>query len=208
MVKDRDRDKEKRAAAYLKVLAYAFHHETEEEILERWMNNNLFGSILLGKDRKEAENADIQMGMFREKYLAGQCRKADLDQDYLKLFIGMGTPLVPPWGSYYMNERKLLFQDEAAAVKTYMENAGWTRESFFGIPADFIAYELEFVSWLLERGASETAVDFLKLYVIPWIDLWNQRIQLYAEHDFYPALGNLTVGACRALCSSEDIRDV
>lgn len=190
-------------ANYFQVLAYSVKQEMEQTVLERWMNQDLFREIPYGEAVLETCNGKAQMASFRTAYLAGQVAKDALDGDYLKLFIGAGHPLAPPWGCYYLNEKHLLFQDETAAVREWMEQNGFVGGRN-GIPEDFLAYELEFLAEILEQEAkggvsAGPGLKFLKQWVIPWVPKWNQLVQIYGETGFYSALANLITGACRSL---------
>ncbi|MCJ7836643.1 molecular chaperone TorD family protein [Cuneatibacter sp. NSJ-177] len=191
---------QKLTASYLRVLAHGVKQEISPAVLGRWMETDLFREIPYGEDVLETCNGREQMASFRAAYRSGQVTGEDLDGDYLKLFIGAGHPLAPPWGSYYLNEKHLLFQDETAAVREIMQRYGFAGEKK-GVPEDFLSYELEFLAERLESGekAAEAGRDFLQQWVLSWVPGWNQLVQIYGDTDFYPALANLITGACRCL---------
>ena len=40
-----------------------------------------------------------------------------LEQDYLRLFVGLGTPMAPPWESTWADDARLLFQRQTLDVR-------------------------------------------------------------------------------------------
>ena len=72
-----------------------------------------------------------------------------VEQDYLRLFVGLGMPLAPPWESTWANDARLLFQRETLDVRYWYRSAGLELARLHHDPDDHIGLELEFVGLLL-----------------------------------------------------------
>jgi TorA maturation chaperone TorD len=113
---------------------------------------------------------------------------AAIEQDYLRLFVGLGTPLAPPWESAWASDARLLFQRQTLDVRYWYRSAGLQVAALHRQPDDHIGLELEFVGRLRERHESETAAAFACEHPLTWADRWAAAVNEHARHPFYPAL--------------------
>lgn len=111
-----------------------------------------------------------------------------VEQDYLRLFVGLGMPLAPPWESAWASDARLLFQRETLDVRYWYRSAGLEVANLHAEPDDHIGYELEFIGALLERGEAETAAAFAHEHPCAWAARWNDAVQENAAHPFYRQL--------------------
>ena len=86
-----------------------------------------------------------------------------VEQDYLRLFVGLGMPLAPPWESAWASDARLIFQRETLDVRYWYRSAGLEVANLHAEPDDHIGLELEFIGALLDRGDAETAAELRKL---------------------------------------------
>lgn len=110
------------------------------------------------------------------------------EQDFLKLFVGVGTPLAPPWESTWASDARLLFQRETLDVRYWYRDAGLQITRLHHEPDDHIGLELEFVGLLLERGDADTAAAFAAAHPKAWVARWCAAVQAHAETPFYRQL--------------------
>lgn len=129
-----------------------------------------------------------------------------LENDYTRLFIGVGETLAPPYESVYLSEEHILFERETLEVRKWYANYGLRVPQLHVVPDDHIGYELSFLARLCERAASmlesgnsEAASDvisdsrsFVETHPYLWVRLFVSRILEHAQTDFYPAIGLLT----------------
>lgn len=133
-------------------------------------------------------------------------RIALLEDDYTRLFIGIGRTLAPPYESVYSSEEHILFERETLAVREWYEKYGLRVPQLNVLPDDHIGYELFFVARLCERAASllrdgdteaATAVindsrRFVESHPHRWVGLFVNDILERSQTDFYPAIALLT----------------
>ena len=120
-----------------------------------------------------------------------ECGPVDVqavEQDYLRLFVGLGTPLAPPWESAWANDARLLFQRETLDVRYWYRSAGLQLVRLHHDPDDHIGLELEFVGLLLERGDAQTAAAFTREHPLAWVDRWVDAVKANPCCGFYAAV--------------------
>jgi TorA maturation chaperone TorD len=132
-----------------------------------------------------AEVVDAFLGLYPE---FGPVDIDELQQDYLRLFVGLGTPLAPPWESAWASDARLVFQRETLDVRYWYRSAGLQVAALHRQPDDHIGLELEFVGRLRERHEPETAAAFAREHPLTWADRWAAAVNEHARHPFYPAL--------------------
>ena len=111
-----------------------------------------------------------------------------VEQDYLRLFVGLGMPLAPPWESAWANDARLLFQRETLDVRYWYRSAGLQLARLHRDPDDHIGLELEFIGLLLERGDAQTAAAFTREHPLAWVDRWVDAVKANARCGFYAAV--------------------
>jgi len=110
------------------------------------------------------------------------------EQDYLRLFVGLGMPLAPPWESAWASDARLIFQRETLDVRYWYRSAGLQAAALHHEPDDHIGLELEFVGTLLSRGDRETAVAFAREHPRAWAARWAEAVQANGQTAFYAQL--------------------
>lgn len=122
-----------------------------------------------------------------------------LQQDYLRLFVGLGTPLAPPWESAWASDARLLFQRETLDVRYWYRSVGLEVANLHAEPDDHIGFELEFIGRLLDRGDAAAAKRFAGEHPRAWASRWCDAVQEHAETDFYRGLAHETVALLASL---------
>lgn len=123
--------------------------------------------------------------------------------DYTRLFIGPNKILAPPWESVYLNEERLIFQEETLEVRrTYLKYC-LTPQNFGSEADDHMGYELDFMYQLcqlsLKNDESIGSVlsdqkDFLENHILKWVPLLCKDIYIHAETDFYKGMSMVLEG--------------
>ena len=114
-------------------------------------------------------------------------------QDNVRLFVGLGTPLAPPWESTWASDARLLFQRETLDVRYWYRSAGLQPAQLHREPDDHIGLELEFIGLLLERGMDGAAVSFACEHPRAWAGRWADAVREHARDAFYPQLADEAV---------------
>ena len=152
------------------------------------------------------------LAAIREFLAAGSPRSTALeecDREYTRLFTGPGTELVPPYASFYTSRGRLMTEDTLRVQRVYAE---WSLSpsAMGNYPADHIAFEMGFLSFLgerildaydagteAERGGEEALAasrSFLAQHVTVWVPRMVQRLLQATSHPLFRGLGLLTVG--------------
>ncbi|MCB8818239.1 TorD/DmsD family molecular chaperone [Desulfosporosinus shakirovi] len=131
-----------------------------------------------------------------------------LHWDYTRLFIGPNKLAAPPWESAYLNEDRLLFQEETLQVRrAYLKynflpkDYGHEADDHLGLELDFM-YQLGLLS--LDALNSENCEDvtaihrdqreFLKGHLLKWINQFSQTVIQSANTDFYKGMAKILSG--------------
>ncbi len=109
---------------------------------------------------------------------ADDCEKMKFD--FNKLFIGPAKLLAPPYASCYLNPDKVLMQQVTLRVREMYSKAGLEVASKNVEPDDFLAYELDFLIYLLEKEDDkymEIFDEFLNKHLLTWYDKHIEEIR-------------------------------
>jgi TorA maturation chaperone TorD len=109
----------------------------------------------------------------------------DLQVEHTRLFItAAGGVYAPPYGSVYLSESGLLFNDATEEVAEYYRQKGFelARE---GEAADHIVNELEFLALLTAQDMLDDEKEFLDKYFLPWFGQFRDKVIESAELPFY-----------------------
>ena len=137
----------------------------------------------------QVQPSDEALAAFRALFADEEAPDASLvEQDYLRLFVGLGTPLAPPWESTWANDARLLFQRQTLDVRYWYRSAGLQVAALHSEPDDHIGYELEFAGLLLERGEADTAAAFVREHPLAWAARWKDAVEEAASCSFYKRL--------------------
>lgn len=126
-----------------------------------------------------------------------------LEPAYTSLFINrLGGVPAPPYGSIYLDDDGQVMGASSLRVMQSYQQAGLVVDS--PEPPDFLATELEFLYFLVDReesgkGAEATRVRtvFFNELFLPWISPFCQRLAAAAPHPFYAWAATLLLAFCR-----------
>lgn len=139
------------------------------------------------------------------------CSKAERDEHLLmtyefnRLFVGPTTPEAPPYESVYLSPDHLVMGKQTLAVRKIYMQENLQAEGQGHEPDDFIATELEFAAYLLNRimeaQATENDVqiqhyktqyhEFWAQHPSLWLGLFAQRIRQSTHHPVFSALSEV-----------------
>ncbi len=134
------------------------------------------------------------------------CVASDTEQlkiDYTQLFVGPFKLLAPPYGSFYLEDGRIM-GDSAIDVRNRYEQEGL--DIVIKDAPDHIAMELEFIYYLIARQIQ--AIDdenirdiqlyqkkqesFLRSHLTRWLPEFAEKVQENAQTEFYKKLAELT----------------
>ena len=126
---------------------------------ETW--ENLIQS--LQQDCMDEENETIWQGLRRFVESTSE-QQEQLEFAFNSLFVGPGKLLAPPYESAYLNENRVLMQQETLSVRKFYEQAGLELICKNHEPDDHIAFELEFVCYLLGQYLQTKEKEMIQMY--------------------------------------------
>lgn len=146
---------------------------------------------------------------------------AEINIDYNRLLVGPGTPLAPPWESFYFNDQGLLFQEQTMQVREWFRRFDLESEKIHTEPDDHIGLEFSFLGHLsaramtsIERDAPdeyesiiEAQRDFLVQHPLNWVSKWCDRMLRNAQTDFYLGVALLVRGGLKELARLRNVED-
>lgn len=139
------------------------------------------------------------------KLLAGQSLE-NLAVEHARLFLGPFQLVAPPYGSYYLDDKKTVMGESTAGADTFYRSCGLhLADDFHDLP-DHITVELEFMSFLAfgQRQADATGSteeskrlvglqrEFLGKFLMPWLEPFTAAIIADGEAPFYQAVARCT----------------
>lgn len=135
-----------------------------------------------------------------------------LEETYTALFdAGLGGAVAPPYGSVYLDPPGLLMGPSSQQVASCYAAAGLKLDGTVE-PADFLATELEYLYYLVDREAQAlprkdlaTAREmtgrqrqFLTAWLLSWLPEFVGRLEARPQLPLYPWAGLLLLAFCRA----------
>lgn len=136
------------------------------------------------------------------------CAVAELSREWLRLFVGLGTPEASCLESFYVEPNSHMFGKNVIAVRAAYRRHGLQIEQLHHEPDDHLGLMLGFLSRLvseereaLEAGDDERALaladeqaSFLAEHILPWLAPWHYAVQAHARTDYYRGVGSFVFG--------------
>ena len=150
---------------------------------------------------------------------------ADIQREWLRLFVGLGSPEAPVWESYYTEPNSTMFGRSTLEVRAAYKAWGLEFERKAHEPDDALGVMLAFCSYLMGREleamdafdpvatekAAKALEEFMVAHMLPWASAWRFLVKNHAKTDYYRGVGELVFGLERAYakrfgieCNEED----
>ncbi len=137
----------------------------------------------------------------------------EIQSDYMRLFLGPGHILAPPWESAWCNEERLLFQESTYDVRAWFGAYGLQVQDLYREPDDHIGLELAFVAHLAKLGLEmaehhefqrlesllKDKIRFVGQHLHDWVPNWCKAVNSHAQRDYYRGIAKLVSGTVDAL---------
>jgi TorA maturation chaperone TorD len=207
-------------ALLFNLLSRLIYKLPQREWLQSLSNEEVFGESPFGMHQPEVVKGLSLLAQWLNKPggiddLAMQ----DLNDDHIRLFIGIGHVLAPVWESVHLSAEHLIFQQPTLDVRQWYRRFGIEAENLNREPDDHIALEMAFIAYLanlgvqaLENGNTgecerllEAQHEFTSQHLLKWAFLWCQLVIENAHTNFYLGIAWLTRGALIELASLLDL---
>lgn len=133
-------------------------------------------------------------------YLAG-CGEGALDDlavDYATVFLAAGSAdgqAAIPCESVYTSPKRIFMQEAWEDVCRIYAGKGLAKDTAHAdLMEDHIALELEYMANLVKRRDPQAEKEFIESHLLNWLPSFVSDIDKYADHDFYKAVGRITLG--------------
>jgi TorA maturation chaperone TorD len=185
-------------AVYFRLLGSLLYNEPSETVINTPLSEELFAGIPYARNNKLAKKGQTQIECWLKSAPINELTD-NVRTDYMRLLVGVGDVLAPPWGSVYLDDERLLFNENTLKVRQFYERYGMMVKKKHSEPDDHIGLELEFLAHLAKQGEDEAMLNFVKEYMLPWVFLWNNDVQKHARTDYYRGLANMAAGGIEEL---------
>ena len=123
----------------------------------------------------------------------------DLLYDFNRLFVGPNKLEASPFESSYRSEERAVLQFYTLAVRRSYERAGLVLVKKNNEPDDHLAYELEFICYLLENGLDDETYlkmheAFLNNHLFEWIPAHSELIRKHTTNPIIIGISYLLDG--------------
>ena len=202
-----------------KLLQRLFGDEPNIEILNMILGRHTENVIEILFDKEQTFDIITVLSNFKETLYANPESVLEYIKDeYIRLMIGPGRLLAPPWESVYLQKDDTLFNGSVIELRQIYMKYNLRAKNSPREADDHIALGLDFMSilsgLLLDcfqqqhmKEARRLFIDqryFLEKHLFSWIPLFASRLQTADECLFYPKLARLT---CRFLEADTAIMD-
>ena len=147
-----------------------------------------------------------QHALVKKNNLDGMDDLDSLKIDYARLFVGPYTLAAPPYGSVYLEGKRLLMGNSTIDAQKRYRNAGLNIAEEFKEAPDHIAVELEFMYFLIFKeieAAGHSNMEafgnylreqqaFLEVHLGDWQSEFTESVIANASTEFYKALAKTT----------------
>ena len=123
---------------------------------------------------------------------ASRARPEDIEQEYFKLFVGIGRGELLPYGSYYLTG--FLHERPLARLRATLARLGVERTPGQAEPEDHAAILCEIMAGLIRgefAAAKDAERDFFEQHLSPWIARFFADLEHAEVAKFYRAVGAL-----------------
>jgi len=186
------------------------------------IQEDIFSDLPFGMEQVEAKHGMELLQRWANENRSGlnTLQFKALQDDHLKLFVGLGKVIAPMWASVYFSEKKLLFQEQTIQVRNWYARFSLQAEKLNQEPDDHIGLEMLFISHLaslalqaIEQDDEKTLNEilqaqreFLSEHLLRWGPVWAKLVKERAETDFYRGLAHLTHGALLAVAETLQVK--
>lgn len=175
--------------------------------------DDLFGEAPFGSEDDGVSEGLALMRSYVQGLSDGEASSAAdaLGREWLRLFVGAGTPDAPIWESFYVETNSPMMSRATLEVRAIFQKYGMALARQGSEPDDSLGPMLAFCARVqscevaaLEEGdcvrAAECRDDldaFVSEHLLPWIAAWSSLVEEHAASDYYRGVGLFVLGLLR-----------
>ena len=206
----------------LGVLGKTIQSDPEMEWLQSLIDEDIFSESPMESTHQDYEAGLSLLHDWTQENTKGLSseRLTDLKADYIRLFVGVGKTIAPPWESVYLNENRMIFQQQTLEVREWYRRFGLESEKLHKEPDDHIGLELSFLTHLAKLGLQaldendevklqqilEAQRRFISEHPLKWAPRWCELVEENAKTVFYRGLAKLIRGTLFSLAEYLEIQ--
>lgn len=194
---------------YYNFLKSIFLSEPTKDLIKLILEENIVNNLPFQEEKKLIDEGVNEIKNFlSEKDILSDKNFEDLHWDYTRMFIGPDKLLAPPWESAYLNEERLLFQEQTMKVRMEYIKHSFISQNHGYEPDDHIGLELDFMSKLseklleaYEKSKEEEFIEvlksgqsFLNNHLLKWCDMFTKDIVNNSNTGFYRGIAKILNG--------------
>ena len=184
----------KQRANIYKFLSSLYRDEISQDLIARLTDKEFVKK--LNDFAKECKFSDLGKGIGTMAKYLGKSKLEhykDLSYEYADIFLNAGVNPALPYESVHATGEPVVMQKSVFDVRAAFRKAGVHKSEDYKDLDDYIAVELEFVQYLLEKGDTDAAADFLNNHLMNWIPQFHAALYSAATLDFYKGLSAFTL---------------
>lgn len=193
-------------------LWYRYPDPDEQKWILSLFDNEIFSEVPYAANQPETEQGLDYLCPLQQNHQKDGFFDS-IQADYLRLFIGPGKVIAPPWESVHFSKERLTFQEQTLDVRNWYRRFGLVSEKIYKEPDDHIGLEISFVAHLTKLALNsleeqdenkfaqllDAQREFLAAHLLRWGPYWCTLVYHNAQTDFYKGISLLTQGALISL---------
>jgi TorA maturation chaperone TorD len=171
-------------------LARAHVYQLLGRLLARPPDQQVLTLISSIEDQAPDDDAPLTVAWRELRRAAAAAQPALLEQEYFKLFIGLGRGELLPYASWYVHGA--LMERILANLRQDLKRLGFARQDEVAEPEDHAAALCETLGMIIsDPGLSLEQAAFFQAYVDGWMGRFFADLEAAETADFYRAVGQL-----------------
>jgi len=189
-------------------IAYKFPDKKERGWFQSLIDEDVFAEAPFSAERDDVKAGLEVLQKWVEAGLSDETLKL-MQVDYTSLFIGSANIIAPPWGSIYLSDSRLMFQEKTLEVRNWYRRFGLQSEKLYSEPDDHIGLELAFLAHLAKLGVQaideedqeqfaallDAQRNFMSEHILRWAPRFCKKVIAGAKTDLYRGMALLIRGA-------------
>ncbi len=189
-------------------IAYKYPDNQERGWFQSLIDEDVFAEAPFSTEREDVKAGLEVLQKWVENGLSDDVFE-QMQVDYTRLFIGSTAVIAPPWGSVYLSDSRLMFQEKTLEVRGWYRRFGLQSDKLYREPDDHIGLELAFIAHLAKLGIQALGEEdpeqfaalldaqrkFLSEHMLRWAPGFCEKVVAEARTDFYKGMAFLIRGA-------------